>query len=35
VAERVLQYDHGAWAALVLAATVVLGVLKLWLARAG
>jgi hypothetical protein len=35
VAERLLQYDHGAWAALVLAATVALGVLKLMLARAG
>jgi hypothetical protein len=34
-AERLVQYDQGALAALVLAATVALGVLKLMLARAG
>jgi hypothetical protein len=34
MAERLLQYDHGAWAVLVLAATVALGVLRLMLARA-
>jgi hypothetical protein len=34
MAERLLQYNHGAWAVLVLAATVALGVLKLMLARA-
>ena len=35
MAERLLQYDHGAWAALVLAATVALGALRLMLSRAG
>ena len=34
MAERLLQYDHGAWAVLVLAATVALGALKLMLSRA-
>jgi len=34
VAERLVQYDHGAWASLVLAATIALGVLKGMLARA-
>ena len=34
VAERLVQYDHGAWASLVLAATIALGVLKVMLARA-
>jgi len=34
VAGHLLRYDHGVWAALVLAATVALGVLKLMLARA-
>ncbi len=33
-AERLLHYDHGVWAVLVLAATVALGVLKFMLARA-
>jgi hypothetical protein len=34
MAERLLRYDHGAWAALALVATVALGVLKLMSARA-
>jgi hypothetical protein len=33
--ERLVRYDRGAWAVLVLAATVALGVLRLMLARAG
>ena len=35
MAERLLQYDHGTCAALVLPATVALGALKLMLSRAG